>query len=163
MSEEKRTDPGESPQREILTLDRGPREERETRPSDAWVPAATLPVPTPQDGYVFRWVRTSTFDNVDNKNVSQKFREGWEPVRAEDHRELKVQSDLNSQFKGNIEIGGLLLCKAPIELVKKRRAYYEQLAQGQMKAVDQGFMQENDPRVPKFIDRKSRTTQFGEG
>ena len=32
--------------------------EASTRTSDAWVPASILPDPQPQDGWVFRWVRT---------------------------------------------------------------------------------------------------------
>ena len=85
----------------------------EERPSDSWLPASILPNPDPVDGWVFRWIRTSTLGKADNTNVSQKFREGWVPVKAEDHPELEVMSDIDSRFEGNIEIGGLLLCKAP--------------------------------------------------
>ena len=51
--------------------------EEDQRPSDSWMPASVLPTPEPQDGWVFRWVRTSTLGHADNTNVSQKFREGW--------------------------------------------------------------------------------------
>lgn len=83
--------------------------------NDSWIPSSILPTPDPQDGWVFRWVRTSAMGQTDNTNVSQKFRDGWVPVREEDHPELHIQSDINSQFKGNLEVGGLLLCKAPKE------------------------------------------------
>ena len=76
------------------------REVFETRPSDSWIPASVLPNPAPQEGWVFRWVRTSTLGHADNTNVSQKFREGWVPVKAEDHPELEVMSDIDSRFKG---------------------------------------------------------------
>jgi hypothetical protein len=58
----------------------------------------------------------------DNTNVSKRFREGWEPVRAEDHPELQIMSDHKSEWgeKGGIEVGGLLLCKAPEEVVDKK-------------------------------------------
>ena len=62
--------------------------EVETRPSDSWLPASVLPTPAPQDGWVFRYIRTSTLGHADNTNVSQAFREGWVPVKAEDHPEL---------------------------------------------------------------------------
>jgi hypothetical protein len=64
---------------------------------------------------------------MDNTNVSKRFREGWEPVRAEDHPELQIMSDHKSEWaqKGGIEVGGLLLCKAPEEQVDKRREYYK--------------------------------------
>jgi hypothetical protein len=93
----------------------------ESRPSDSWLPQSALPVPEPKDGWVFRWIRTSSLGRSDNTNVSRQFREGWEPVKAEDHPELKILSDINSQFKGNVEVGGLLLCKAPQEKMLQRQ------------------------------------------
>ena len=65
--------------------------------------------------------------------------------------------------KGGIEVGGLLLCKAPVELVDKRRAYYKDHAESQMQAVDNSYMRENDPRMPVLApDRKTRVA-FGGG
>ena len=101
----------------------------------------------------------------DNTNVSKRYREGWEPVRAEDHPELQIMSDHKSEWgaKGGIEVGGLLLCKAPEESVAKRRAYYKQHAESQMQAVDNNYMRENDPRMPVLApDRKTRVA-FGGG
>jgi|TARA_R110000787_G_scaffold133891_5_gene246334 hypothetical protein len=129
----------------------------------AWEPAAILPDPTPQDGWVFRWVRTSMIGQPDNTNASKRFREGWEPVRAEDHPELQIISDHNSDWsrKGCLEVGGLLLCKASQESVSDRDAYYSKRAKDQMQAVDNNFMRENDPRMPVFApDRKTNVT-FG--
>ena len=68
--------------------------EASTRTSDAWVPASILPDPQPQDGWVFRWVRTKTLGESDNVHVSRMFREGWSPVKAEDHPELMLASDM---------------------------------------------------------------------
>jgi hypothetical protein len=68
----------------------------------------------------------------------------------------------NERFKDNIVMGGLLLCKAPIELVEERNAYYREQAKGQMTSVDNSLMRENDPRMPLFNDRKSTVT-FGKG
>jgi len=99
---------------------------------------------------------------ADPSNTSAKFREGWEPVKAEDHPELMHQVDPNSKFKGNIEIGGLLLCKAPEELMKQRDEYYAQQAKAQIQSVDNNFMRLNDERMPLFNERKS-TTSFGKG
>jgi hypothetical protein len=135
--------------------------EVEARPSDSWIPASVLPTPAPQDGYEFRWVRTSTLGHADNTNVSQKFREGWVPCKSEDHPELEVMSDIDSRFVGNIEIGGLLLCKAPQEVLRKREAHYQQVADSQMESVDNNFLKQNDPRMPVLApERKTRTT-FG--
>ena len=154
-----------------MSEERAPREPRtlDDRASDErakpWEPASILPDPEPQDGWVFRWIRTSMVGSPDNTNVSKRFREGWEPVRAEDHPELQIMSDHKSEWgaKGGIEVGGLLLCKAPDELVEQRRAYYRNHAESQMQAVDNNYMRENDPRMPVLApDRKTRVA-FGGG
>ena len=127
-----------------------------------WTPPQTLPEPEAQDGWVFRWIRTSIMGQADPSNTSAKLREGWEPVKAEDQPKLMMQADPNSRFKGNIEIGGLLLCKAPVELMKQRDEFYQRQAQAQLQSVDNNFMRLNDERMPLFSDRKS-TTSFGKG
>jgi hypothetical protein len=99
---------------------------------------------------------------ADPSNTSAKLREGWEPVKAEDHPELMHVADPNSKFKGNIEIGGLLLCKAPADLMKQRDAYYAQQSKAQIQSVDNNFMRLNDERMPLFNERRS-TTSFGKG
>ena len=137
--------------------------ETETRTSDSWTPASVLPVPAPKDGWAFRWIRTSVLGQPDNTNVSQKMREGWVPVKADDHPEMQVVSDLNSRFVGNIEVGGLLLCKAPQEEMDKRQEYYQKMAAQQMESVDNSFMRENDPRMPLLQPDRTTRTSFGKG
>ena len=140
--------------------------ELETRESAqrkmAWTPPQKLPEPEPQDGWVFRWIRTSIMGVSDPSNTSAKFREGWEPVKASEQPKLMMQSDPNSRFKDNIEIGGLLLCKAPAELMGQRDSYYAKQAQSQMQSVDNNFMRLNDERMPLFNERKT-TVSFGKG
>ncbi len=133
-----------------------------TQRKQQWTPPQTLPAPEPKPGWVFRYIRTSIMGNADPSNTAAKFREGWEPVKAEDHPELMHVADPNSKFKGNIEIGGLLLCKAPEELMKQRDDYYAQQAKAQIQSVDNNFMRLNDERMPLFNERKS-TTSFGKG
>ena len=128
----------------------------------AWTPPQTLPEPRQEEGWVYRWIRTSIMGQADPTNTSAKLREGWEPCKAEDHPELMLQADPNSRFKGNIEIGGLLLCKAPSELMKQRDDYYLKQASSQMDAVDNNFMRTNDQRMPLFNEKRS-TTSFGRG
>ena len=127
-----------------------------------WKPPQTLPEPEPQDGWVFRWIRTSIMGQADPSNTSAKFREGWEPVKASEQPKLMMQADPNGRFKDNIEIGGLLLCKTPSEFVEQRSAYFNNQTQAQTLAIDNSFMRENDPRMPLFNERKS-TTSFGKG
>jgi hypothetical protein len=96
--------------------------------------------------------------------MSAKLREGWEPCKAEDHPELMYQADPNSRYKGNIEIGGLLLCKAPVEMVEQRDEYYRKQTQNQMESVDNSYMRERDGRsnMSLFNDKKS-SVSFGKG
>jgi len=131
----------------------------ETRESSerkvTWKRANALPDPDPQEGVEFRWIRTSTLGQNDNTNVSSKFREGWEPVKLEDHPELKVLPDVDSKFKGNVEVGGLLLCRNSKENMDARREYHRQQTASQMAAVDNNYMRESDPRMPVLRPEKS--------
>lgn len=136
------------------------RERNQRKP--AWKRPEVLPTPNPEPGYSFHWVRISTQGQADATNVSSKLREGWEPVRAVDHPEIFLTGIENQRFKDNIVIGGLLLCKAPVELVQERNEYYRNQAKGQMTAVDNNLMRENDPRMPIFNERKTTVT-FGKG
>ena len=149
----------------MMAVERTPREsetrEDEARPSDSWIPASILPTPEPRDGWVHRWIRTSITGQSDNTNVSRMFREGWEPCKSEDYPELKLRSDLGSQFEGNIEVGGLLLCKAPKEKMEARDRHFQQVAASQMQSVDNGFLRENDPRMPLLKPERSTRTTFG--
>jgi len=128
----------------------------------AWVQPQTLPTPAPKDGYAFRWIRTAIMGQFDPTNTSAKFREGWVPCKSEDHPEMHLYSDPTSKFKDNVEVGGLLLCKAPIEMVRQRNTYYGRQAESQIEAVDNSFMKSNDPRMPLFNERKSAVS-FGRG
>jgi hypothetical protein len=73
-----------------------------------------------------------------------------------------VISDRDSQFPENIEIGGLLLCSIPAEIVEDRSAQMAEKARQQMDSVDRNYLRENDPRMPMLRpERESRTTNFG--
>jgi len=128
----------------------------------SWQRPETLPSPDEQPGWKFHWVRVSTLGDVDAMNVASKMREGWEPVKAEDHPEITMVSVENERFKDNVVIGGLMLCKAPDELVAERNEYYNKQTQQQIQSVDNNLMRENDPRMPIFNDRKS-SVSFGNG
>ena len=127
-----------------------------------WAPAELLPEPDKQAGYAYRWIRVSTLNQSDPRNLSAKLREGWEPVRIEEQPKFQLLVDPNSRFKDNIEIGGLLLCKTPEEFVAQRNKHYSDQAEAQMAAVDNTLMRQSDPRMPLFNERKS-TTSFGKG
>ena len=136
--------------------------ETEMKPVATWAPPELLPQPNERPGWVHRYVRTSTLGTVDPMNISSKRREGFEPVKAEDYPELMAHASIDGQFKGSIEIGGLVLCRAPSEFMKQREAHFEKLANQQMDSVDNTFMRENDPRMPLYKERSTKVT-FGKG
>ena len=137
--------------------------EKEVR-QQSWKPAHDLPVPEPIDGYGFRWVRIAMMGQADPANMARARREGWIPCKAVDHPE--ISGDLASfgmaPSSDLIEIGGLVLCKAPTELLQQRDAYYADLTQRQAQSVDNNFLRENDPRMPLFREGKSKVS-FGSG
>jgi len=148
-----------------MAENRTPRDliSRDKQARAVYVPPSALPDPTPEPGWVYHWVATAIMGQANPTNVSQKLREGWEPVKAEDHPELLL---MGNAATGNVEIGGLMLCKMPKEKFEARRDYFNNQAQNQMDSVDNHFMRNNDSRMPLFADRKSTTSRgagFGSG
>lgn len=127
-----------------------------------WQEAALLPEPDKQPGFAYRWIRVATLNMNDPRNLSGKLREGWEPVAVEEQPSMKLLVDPNSRFAGNIEIGGLLLCKTPIEFVEQRNNKFRERSEAQTLSVDNNFMRQSDSRMPLFAEKKS-TTSFGRG
>ena len=142
---------------------RNPRE-IETRTTSlrptAWKLPDLLPEPDKQAGFDYRWVRTMYNDKYDARNISLKFREGWEPVKVEEQPKYSFLTDPDSRFKDAIEIGGLLLCKIPTEFVHARFAYEANLTKANSDAVDNSFLRESDSRMPLFQEKKSEVS-FG--
>jgi hypothetical protein len=136
---------------------------RETfaRPT-AWRPPETLPMPNDRPGWTHRYVRISTMGTADPSNISSKLREGYEPCKGEDYPELMMHASTEGRFKGNIEVGGLLLCRIPTEFMAQRAQYYENLNKSQVDSVDNNFLRENDPRMPLFSEKRTKVT-FGSG
>ena len=148
-------------------ITRTSREDREfstreaTERTKSWRPPALLPIPKPQEGVKYRWIRVSTLGQSDNKNVSSRFRENWTPVLAKDHPELMLVSDRKSEFPENVEVGGLLLCKNSIENVEARNRYYAERASDQLASVDNNYLRESDPRMPMLRPERRTTTTKG--
>jgi hypothetical protein len=127
-----------------------------------WAQPELLPEPDKQPGYNYRWIRVSTMNNADPRNLSAKLREGWEPVAIEEQPKFRLLADPNSRFKDNVEVGGLLLCKTPTDFVDQRNAHFAKVTQSQTDAVDNSFMRQSDARMPLFQERKS-SSSFGKG
>ena len=136
------------------------REKTQRKPS--WRRPELLPSPEPQDGWAFRYVRMEMLGKADPTNISSKLREGWEPVKASEFPELMVDATDNPRFKDAVINGGLVLCKAPIEMVEERTDYYREQTRAQVQSVDNNYMREQDSRMPLFSERKTKVS-FGNG
>lgn len=134
----------------------------EERPKQ-WMPPELLPEPDKQAGYDYRWVRVSLNGQADPRNISSMLRQGWEPVKVEEQPKFKLLVDPNSRYKDGVEVGGLLLCKIPAELVQQRKDYYAKQTQAQAEAVDSSLMRQSDARMPLFSEKKSEVQKFGKG
>ena len=129
-----------------------------------WTPPSSLDAPAAPQGYCHRWIRTSTAGFEDVANVSKKLREGWEFLKAETllseigENEYPVLNE--GKHAGLVGIGGLVLARIPLEILKSRAEYFRKITQDRTDAIDRDLMKEQHPDMPINIDRQSRVT-FG--
>lgn len=147
--------PSERLPRSLETRERTQRERSWTEPS-------ILPDVAPRDGLVFKWVRTGTRNTPDKTNMQKRLREGWTPVMARSYPELVVDLgfDPDDNASGHIEIGGLILCSMPEEMVAQRRAHYDSRTNEVLTSADENYMRDSNELMKKFVERRSRAV-FG--
>jgi hypothetical protein len=73
-----------------------------------------------------------------------------------------MHASTEGRFKGNIEVGGMILCSIPAEFMVQREEHFSRQNKAQMDSVDNTYMKDNDPRMQKFAERSSKVT-FGPG
>jgi hypothetical protein len=86
-----------------IRLDRALDTRQEMQRPTSWRAPEALPSPDDRPGWSHRWIRTSVLGNSDPSNISSKFREGYEPCKAEEYPELMMHASVDGRFKGNIE------------------------------------------------------------
>ena len=128
-----------------------------------WQPPSLLDAPPPPQGYVYRWIRESMIGQNDPANMSKRIREGWEPVSAKDHPDFEAPTIDDGKHAGVIGVGGLILAKIPKETVDERRAYYQNVADQQIQAVDNDRMRESNQVMPISNPNRSTKVTFGKG
>ena len=155
MAEKNKVDASRKP-REAQT-----REKKATR--KPWAPPSALDAPNPPEGHVHRWIRMEVRGFDDRKNVMAKLREGWEPVKADEYPDFDTPIVEEGKFEGVIGVGGLILCRIPIETVQERNAFFTAKEQGQMDAVDNDLMKDGTHSSMSINrpNRQSRVTIGG--
>jgi len=122
-----------------------------------------LDAPEAPPGYKHRWLRAEVRGHDDKANMSKRIREGFEPVRAEEHPEFDSPTIDDGKHAGTIGVGGLVLAKVPEETVEERTDYFRQRSQEQLQGVDNDLLRDSDPRMPiskRDIQRNSKV-EFG--
>ena len=125
-----------------------------------WTPPSSLDAPPAPDGFHHRWIRAETMGFDDTKNMAGKLRSGYELVRADEYPETDYPAINDGKYKGVIGVGGLLLARISIELVKSREEYFNNLTKAKDEAIDNDLLKEQHPGMPIDVDRQTRVT-FG--
>ena len=125
-----------------------------------WTPPSSLDAPPAPDGYHHRWIRAESMGFDDTKNMAGKLRSGYELVRADEYPETDYPAINDGKYKGVIGVGGLLLARISIELVKSREEYFNNLTKAKDEAIDNDLLKEQHPGMPIDVDRQTRVT-FG--
>ena len=131
-----------------------------TAKKTVWTPPSSLDAPPAPDGFHHRWIRAESMGFDDTKNMAGKLRSGYELVRADEYPDTDYPAIDTGKYKGVIGVGGLLLARISLELVKSRKAYFDNLTKQKDEAINDDLMKEQHPGMPIDIDRQTRVT-FG--
>ena len=131
-----------------------------TEKPKVWTPPSSLDAPPAPDGYHHRWIRAESMGFDDTKNMAGKLRSGYELVRADEYPGSNYPVMKEGKYKGIIGVGGLLLARIPVEIVKSRDEYFNKITQDKDTAVEQDLMKEQHPSMPINAERQTRVT-FG--
>ena len=145
---------------EKIKTSRASQSRAKTANKTTWTPPSSLDAPPAPDGFHHRWIRAETMGFDDTKNMAGKLRSGYELVRADEYPETDYPAINDGKYKGVIGVGGLLLARISIELVKSREEYFNNLTKAKDEAIDNDLLKEQHPGMPIDVDRQTRVT-FG--
>ena len=131
-----------------------------TERKKVWTPPSSLDAPPAPTGFRHRWLRAESLGFNDSKNIQGRLRSGYELVRADEYPDSDYPVVEDGKYKGVIGVGGLLLARIPMEIVKSRDEYFNKITQDKDTAVEQDLMKEQHPSMPINAERQTRVT-FG--
>jgi hypothetical protein len=143
-----------------MKTSRASQTREKTSQKKVWTPPSSLDAPPAPDGFHHRWIRAETMGFDDSKNMAGRIRSGYELVRADAYPGSQYPTVTEGKYKGVIGVGGLLLAKVPIEIVKSREEYFNSMTQDANDAIENDLMKEQHPGMPINAERQSRVT-FG--
>jgi hypothetical protein len=143
-----------------MKTSRASQTREKTTQKKVWTPPSSLDAPPAPDGFHHRWIRAETMGFDDSKNMAGRIRSGYELVRADAYPGSQYPTVTEGKYKGVIGVGGLLLAKVPIEIVKSREEYFNSMTQDANDAIENDLMKEQHPGMPINAERQSRVT-FG--
>ena len=143
-----------------IKTSRASQTREKTSQKKVWTPPSSLDAPPAPDGYHHRWIRAESMGFDDTKNMAGKLRSGYELVRADEYPGSNYPVMTEGKYKGVIGVGGLLLARIPMEIVKSRDEYFNKITQDKDTAVEQDLMKEQHPSMPINAERQTRVT-FG--
>ena len=147
-------------QNDKIKTSRASQTRAKTAKKTVWTPPSSLDAPPAPDGYHHRWIRAESMGFDDTKNMAGKLRSGYELVRADEYPGSEYPTVQDGKYKGVIGVGGLLLARIPVEVVKSREAYFNSMTQDADTAIERDLMKEQHPGMPINAERQSRVT-FG--
>ena len=145
---------------EKIKTSRASQTREKTTRKVVWTPPSSLDAPPAPAGFHHRWIRAETMGFTDTKNIAGRLRSGYELVRADQYPGSEYPVMTEGKYKGVIGVGGLLLAKVPIEIVKSRDEYFNNMTQDANDAIENDLMKEQHPGMPINAERQSRVT-FG--
>lgn len=134
---------------------------RPTRDSEARVksyrPPSVLDMPPAPPGVEYRWIRVLNRGQDDLKSMSSRQRDGWEPVKVEDHPDYagNIPAVSEGRFSGVFGVGDLVLMRNDIANNAARRRYYQAKTDNAQAAIDNDVLSVQHSSMPLSIDRKS--------
>ncbi len=137
-------------------VSRKAEERSSTMRPESYTPPPLLPMPEEEPGFVFKWIRRSTLDKIDTRNMARRAQQGWIMCRKEEYPDIAQIIDPFGNASDYIESGGLILAKIPSAVAKNIRDYNTRRAKAQVKAVDNNYFSLKDRGVEVFRDPESR-------
>jgi len=131
-----------------------------TEKPKVWTPPSSLDAPPAPDGYHHRWIRAEIMGFDDTKNMAGRLRSGYELVRADQYPESDYPTIKEGKYKGVIGVGGLLLARISVEIVKARDEYFRKITQDKDDAIESDLLKDQHPSMPLNAERQTRVT-FG--